>query len=382
MHQKVMSLILLLTLGAAATTLSKLLSNTRIDGNFRATYHNHDIKNDRVYEDDAIGGKFHIETTFVDGLSLGTTVYGSTTVINDDNKGLISLRGETHKSYSIVGEAYLKSEFGKSMLKIGRQELETPFADADDIGMIPNTFEALTFMNNDVKNTSVFLGQIQKMSGVDAEVIDKFTKVNGSKNMQVIGLSYDGISDMAFSGWHYNLSGGEVDNINYLEVSSEKKMGKYGYAWGVQYSNQGHSRDKSAKVLGVTLSASANNLGLTVRGAYNESKDNVAFSGFGGGPFFSNSEYLILDNAGKDANAKWFGFEFDATIIGIAGLNMGLGKIILETKSKEKASEVDFVASYEFNQDTEIHLIYSDLKGTNVGEDDAKHLRVYANYNF
>lgn len=382
MNYKIMSLVLLSTLGIEASSLSELLSNTSVDGNLRTTYHTHDIKNDKIYKDDAIGGKLHFETAFSNGVSFGASVYGSTTVFNDDNKGLISLRGETHKSYAIVGEAYLKSEFGKSMFKIGRQELETPFADADDVGMIPNTFEAATLVNNDIENTRIFLGQVQKMSGVDAEVIDEFTKVNGSKNMQVMGLNYDGISDIVLSGWHYRLSGAEVNNINYVEASSEKELGNYAYAWGLQYSQQGHSTGKSAKVWGATLSASAHDLGLTFVGAYNETKDNVAFSGFGGGPFFSNSEYLILDNAGKDAKANWIGFEFDASVVGLVGLNMGLGKITLETQSKEKASEVDFVASYEFNQDTEIHLVYSDLKGDKVGEDDAKHLRVYANYSF
>jgi len=43
-------------------------------------------------------------------------------MFNDDNHGLVPLRGESHKSYAILGEAYLKSEFGKSMLKVGRQE--------------------------------------------------------------------------------------------------------------------------------------------------------------------------------------------------------------------------------------------------------------------
>jgi hypothetical protein len=29
-----------------------------------------------------------------------------------------------------------------------------------------------------------------------------------------------------------------------------------------------------------------------------------------------------------------------------------------------------------------MHMIYSDLDATNVGEDTAKHLRVFVNYNF
>ena len=357
-------------------------SETVVDGYIRGTYHTHDIKDDKLYKDDAIGGKLHFETASTDGVSLGASVYGSTTLFNDDNEGLISLRGETHKSYSIIGEAYLKSEFGKNVLKVGRQEIETPFAQVDDIGMIPNTFEAATLINNTMENTTLFLGQIQKMAGVDAEVIDEFTKVNGSKNMQVLGLTYEGIANLSLSGWYYRLSGAEIDKITYVEAIYEKKLGAYVYGWGLQYSKQGQNIGKSSTVLGATLNLTAKNMGLTLSGAYNETKDASAFSGFGGGPFFSNSEYLILDNAGENANAKWMGVEFDASVLGVDGLSMGVGKITLETEAKKEATEVDFVASYEMNKEMEIHMVYSDLKGANVDEDDAKHLRVYANYNF
>jgi len=357
-------------------------SETEVDGYIRGTYHTHDIKDDQVYKSDAIGGKLHFETASTDGVSLGASLYASASIFHNDNEGLISLRGETHNSYAIVGEAYLKGEFGKSILKIGRQEIETPFAQMDDIGMIPNTFEAMTFVNNDMENTTLFLGQIQKMSGVDAEVIDKFTKVNGSKHMQVLGLNYDGIANLELSGWYSRLSGGEVDKITYLEAMYEKEFGAYSYGWGLQYSKQGHTVGVSTRVLGATLSVTSKNTGLTLGTAYNETKDGSAFSGFGGGPFFSNSEYLILDNGGDEATAKWMGAEFDASLMGFKGLSLGLAKIILETEAKKEATEMDFVASYEINKDVEVHMIYSDLKGTNVGEDDAKHLRVYANYNF
>jgi hypothetical protein len=374
----------LLTLALFSSLNAQPLGNksTVVDGYIRGTYHTHDIKDDKVYKDDAIGGKLHFETASTDGVSLGASVYTSTTIFNDDNKGLISLRGETHKSYTIVGEAYLKSEFGKNVLKVGRQEIETPFAQVDDIGMIPNTFEAVTLINTGMENTTIFLGQIQRMAGVDAEIIDEFTRVNGSKNMQVLGLNYDGIANLVLAGWYYRLSGAEVDKIIYLEATYEKEFGAYAYGWGLQYSKQGHNIGSSTRVLGATLNLTAKNMGLTFSGAYNETKDGSAFSGFGGGPFFSNSEYLILDNAGDDAKAKWMGVEFDASLFGVKGLTMGIGKIILETEVEKDATEVDFTASYEINKDTKIHMIYSDLKGTNVGEDDAKHLRVYANYNF
>ncbi len=126
---------------------------------------------------------------------------------------LMLLRGESATSYTILGEAYLQLDFGKSMLKIGRQEIETPFAQVDDIGMIPNTFESAIFENRNIEDTTIFLGQIQRMAGVDAEVVDKFTKVNGSNDMQVLGINYEGVKDLALQGWYYNLKDGEIDSI-------------------------------------------------------------------------------------------------------------------------------------------------------------------------
>ncbi len=54
----------------------------------------------------------------------------------------------------------------------------------------------------------------------------------------------------------------------------------------------------------------------------------------------------------------------------------------MTNEAKKEATEADLVLSYEMNDDFEIHAIASNLKGHNVGEDDAKHLRVFANYNF
>ncbi len=373
MYKKIIMLTVLIS--------GELMAST-VDGYIRGTYQNHDVKDDKVYIDDAIGGKIHFETASTDGVSLGASFYGSQALFHDDNQGLVPLRGENHKSYAIIGELYLKGKFGKTILNVGRQAIDTPFAQLDDIGMIPNTFEALTVVNSDISDTTLFLGQIQKMAGVDAEVVDRFTKVNGSKGMQVLGATYDGVENLSISGWYYRLKGAEVDNITYLEGNYESEFKNYGYSLGLQYANQGHNIGKSTKILGATLALSLNSMGVTLSTSYNEVKDGSAFSGFGGGPFFSNSEYLIIDNAGENAKAKWLGGEFDASRVGLKGLTLGLGKITLEKASGKEATESDIVASYEIDKDSEIHLIYSDLKGANVEEDDAKHLRVYANYNF
>ena len=356
---------------------------TVVDGYVRGTYHSSDFKEDKVYQDDAIGGKIHFETASTDGVSLGASYYGSTKLLNDDNGGIVPLRGEQGRAYGIFGEVYLKYESENSMFKVGRQEIETPFAQSDDIGMVPNSFESLLFSNSGIENTTIFLGQVNKMAGVDAEVIDRFTKVNGSNNMQFAGLIYEGIENLTLSGWYYRLKGGLIDKITYIEANYENRFNRnYSYSLGFQHSKQNYHEGEDAKVSGGTLRIISENLGLTLATAYTKVEGGEANSGFGGGPFFSNSEYLIIDNVGADGMAKWIGAELDGSRFGLQGLSVGVGKIILEKSSKEKATEIDFVVSYRFNSAIDFHAIYSDLKAKSVDEGEAKYLRLFANYNF
>lgn len=231
----------LLVMGILTLCSLKAESYYKVDGYIRGSYQNHNVTDDRVYIDDAIGGKIHFQTASTDGISLGASIYGSQSLVHDDNRGLVPLRGENHKSYTIIGEAYIKGEFGQTLLNLGRQEIDTPFAQMDDIGMVPNTFEAFTLINRDIPNTTLFLGEISKMAGVGADTIDKFTKINNSKGMQVIGANYDGVENLSILAWYYRLKGAEIDKISYLEGNYEKEFGDYSYNFGLQYANQGHN---------------------------------------------------------------------------------------------------------------------------------------------
>jgi len=382
MKKIILSLGIFLVLGLEAKSLEKVFENVRIDGYLRGTYQAHDVKEDRIYQDDAIGGKLHFETNFLNTISMGASLYSSNALFHNDNKGLVPLRGESHKSYTILGEAYFKTEFSKSMLKIGRQEVETPFAQTDDIGMVPNSFEAIIFETHAFENTTFILGEIQKMAGVDAVSIDRFTNVNGLDNMQVLGIIYEGIENIILNGWYYYLKNSEVNKIAFLEMNYEKELESITYGMGVQYANENYILGKSANIYAGTVSTTVNSLDLTVSLSHIKVKNNSAFSGFGGGPFYANSEYLIIDNAGKKGVATWIGLEYDATNMGVKELQFGVGYINLENELSKKSTELDFTASYTISQNSEVHLVASKLKGASVGEDDAKHLRVFVNYNF
>jgi len=352
------------------------------NGYVRVAYENHNVENDKTYIDGALGLKLQTESTSYYGISFGSTFYVSKSLGASDNRGLVPFRGEVVNSYTILGEAYIKGVFGNTVVKFGRQEIETPFAQADDIGIVPNTFEAYILENKDIPSTTLFLGQIQKMAGVDAEVVDSFTRINNDNNIQVVGLTYEGIANLGLSAWFYHLKDAEIDNINYIEANYEDQIDTIGYAIGLQYSKQTYATQDNASIYGINISISHENTGITLGSAYNKVVGNTATSGFGGGPFFSNSEYLIIDNVGKAGSQILFGLELDASVLGIAGLSMGLSKVSLENNIGKVSTEVDFVTNYSISENLEMHLIYSDLDGTNVGEDHAKHMRAFVNYSF
>ena len=353
-----------------------------IDGYVRTAYESHHVAHDKTYTDGAIGGKLHIESTSYYGISIGSSFYTSNSIGSSDNHGLVPFRGEVAHSYSILGEAYIQAQLGNTLIKIGRQEIETPFAQVDDIGMVPNTFEAYILKNKDIKDTTLFLGQIQKMAGVDAEIVDEFTPINSNNHMQVMGLTYEGIENLSLNAWYYHLKDAEIDNISYVEASYESEGSTIGYGLGVQYAKQTYTEQEDASIYGLNASLSYINTGLTLCAAYNKVKGNAITSGFGGGPFFSNSEYFVIDNAGANGSQMRFGLEFDGSSVGIEGLTLGLSKAVLKNQEKQESTQLDVVASYEVNKNIEIHMIYSDLDGKNIGEDTAKHVRVFANYNF
>ena len=174
----------------------------RVDGYIRVGY-----QSDREDATDlALGGKLHVETNSWNGISAGASVY-TTNVIGSNEGAGVPFFNANNNSYAILGEAYLLGDWGNTMLKIGRQEIDTPFLDTDDIGMIPNTYEAALLINRDFANTTITLAHIERMAGVDAEVDpEKFENVRDNDHVQLVGVEYAFSDNLALSGWYYNLS--------------------------------------------------------------------------------------------------------------------------------------------------------------------------------
>jgi len=364
-------LLVIMSINIYGDTLGDAFSNAQYDGNVRLGYQSHEVDNDTDTEV-ALGLKLHFETAPYYGVQAGATLFTSQGNGKEGYEG-VPFFDENNENYAILGEAYLKGTFSHTTLILGRQSFDTPFADSDDIGMVPNTFEALTLVNQSLKDTTIFLSQVQRWSGVDSEIPSTFTDINGNDGMQILGVTYAGVDKMSLDGWFYNLK--DEVKMTYLEANYEDETDRFTYVAALQYAFQDYDSGESSTVYGGAVSLGIKKVGLTTTIAYNTVDGIAADNFFGGGPFFTNAEHNTLREAGPDGNIILYTVEWDASVIGAEGLNF----IVNIDMHQDDSREYDIGMEYAYSDTVNFSAVFSDVK---KDEDAFKNLRIFANYSF
>ncbi len=103
------------------------------------------------------------------------------------------------------GEAYLTKKIGKTTLKAGRQELDTPLVFTERWNVMPITYDAIVLLNQDVQNLTLVGAYVSKANS--HKNLGQFSTLAG-------GLAVDGAYAVAgiysnghatASGWFYNV---------------------------------------------------------------------------------------------------------------------------------------------------------------------------------
>jgi len=346
-----MGTLLLGVVGLQADGLDEAFSKVKVEGQLRAGAVQVEDEAGEKTSTLALGGKLGIKTAPILGVRLAATFYTTNALFGEDEEGMFL--DSNSNSYSIVGEAYVEAKLGKTILKAGRQIVDTPYADSDDIGMIPNTFEGVTLVNQDIADTTVVLASLDKWAGVDADVPEKFKEMQGSGDaVLTAGIVYEGVENTTLQAWHYRL---DEANFNYFEAGYENEQ----FTVATQYTDQDNGNAAFGLQAGVTMGK------VTLTSAYNKVNGTVT-NGFGGGPFFTSSEDHTIAEV-VDQEALLVGAEY-----AMDNLSLALTHVTFD----KGENETDYTASYAFNDKMSVDVIYSDMY------DDGKMTRIFANYNF
>ena len=312
----------------------------------------------------AIGGKAGYISPNWHHFNASAVAYASYPLagINDDELFLDSHGGPDGDGYTILGEAWLGAHFSSFDIKLGRQALDTPHADSDDVGMIPNTFSGAVITHHGLPNTTLTLAHLDKAAGVDGGK-ERFANINDSSGVTLLGIEYEKANWQA-QLWHYAQP--KATDMDYAEFSIEPSKP---FKLGLQLAHQRrHGVSGHARLAGLSASYELEKTRLfadynKVWGAYGV---NNAVGGVGGGPFFTSAEINTVDDV-ANIRAVATGIEYT----GFKNLALGLRNIDF---NQGVGDETDFTLSYQLNKHLSADLIVSNLT------QDGDNTRLFFNY--
>ena len=347
----------------------------------------------------ALGGHFHFDTKRWNGFMIGAEVY---TVLNlGVDQDPIHINGdlfnENGKSFILISQAYLDGKWGNSEIKLGRQTLDTPHADSDDIRMMPNYFEAYTITNTDISDLTLTAGLIRKMAGwengVDSAKFVDVAETLGTDHADGIfyaSASYEGIKDLSLSLWYYNYN--DIANVIYAEAGYSYSFAKEtSLTVGLQYDSSEETGaallgKQDANTYGVSMELASEEIGVHILAAYNQDNGETGAMGLslGGGAFFTSMEDQTLDAIGAPGRAWMIGAGYHFEAIGIEGLNAGIayGNFKADDASLYESNEIDVIIDYSFNDIVSLTAAFASVDFKMNGTEDYDQFRMLANYNF
>lgn len=382
-----------------AESISEIFSKANTSGEIRLGYIAQENDDNTKNKNSAAGGHLAIETASFYGVSFGTAFYTTNRLQSNDVDTLGTSLFDSHdEGYTILGQAYANVSLDKTNLKVGRQQIDTPFINSDDIRMIPNLFEAYMLSNNDIENLILTAAHVSKWSGVDADTRERFEKlVSGGNGANMFGAIYGGVQNSEFSAWYYDID--NFTKIAYLAASTELSLSDevalnlgVQYADFAQYNVNSIATNIDGNVWGASAELTIESIGTTFSTAYNESSNKAEKSvsnGFGGGPFMTSMEENTIDSL-EGAKAYIVGIGFDLKVIGVDGLSLSYAHGNFRdslTTSHAEIDENDYTLEYSFNDNLSAVLLYTDAKTTTdgiVNSDDTTFNRIqaYAKYSF
>lgn len=295
-----------------------MFQDGKISGNIRSLYSGYNNDNETNIYATAVGGQLLYELAKYQGFNAGaafTTTYDVGFASGDkaQNKRNTALSGN-NGSYTELTQAYINYNYNNINLRAGRQLIDTPLADSDDIRMVPNSFEAYT-LSYEQDNFSLMLGHIMRWQGYDAGFDNQTDWIDtGKDGVNFVGVTFSN-DFLETNLWYYNITNGSDQNGNdafYFDAIAGYYLTKtIDVHAGVQYlkENELDNSGVAAEIYGATAELIIKGLGINI--AYNKSIKQTgkhSFNGYGGGTLFTNMDTMILDEITEDRDAyAWVG---------------------------------------------------------------------------
>jgi len=332
----------------------------------------------------AIGGIIKYELAEYRGFNAGAAVYTSYDIpfaSGEDIKRSTEMSSDVG-NHTDMSEAFVNYKYADLNFRAGRQVVDTPLADTDDIRIIQNTFEAY-IATYSYSGVEFMAGNLQNWHGTDAGLELGWVKT-GTEGTNFGGVSY---ADMLeFDAWYYNMTG--LTNASYFDLGIEYQVNDdLLLHLMAQYLHQSELENSGveASIYGALVEVVVYDIGFNIALNKSDKKtDKESFSGFGGGALFTNMDTMIIDEITQDRDALSY-------VLGIVysyedfEFLYAYGDFNGEADSNGDSAHIveqNIGAGYSLNEEFVVGGIYVVQEDKIDSSNDWTRLQVMLNYNF
>jgi len=334
----------------------------------------------------AAGGILKYELAALKGFNAGVAVYISQDLGFATGEGIHhnSELSSSQGSYVDLSEVYVNYKYEDFNFRGGRQVLDTPLADSDDIRMIQNTFEAYVASYN-YKGIEFMGGTIQSWQGVDAG-LDGWVSV-ATKGTNFAGLSYS--DRVEFNLWFYNIT--DFTNALYVDIGLEQELSEdLLLHLGAQYLSETQlaTSGVAADIYGGLVELVFHDVGLNLSFNHSLKKEfKQSFSGTGGGSMYTSMDTMIIDTIASDREVIAYvaGLSYSIDNFGFLYAHGDFVGNANSAGAKEHIVEHDIGFSYDVNDEFLVSAIYAISEDEEYAQAtlyDFERLQLMVNYNF
>ena len=304
----------------------------------------------------AVGGEIKFETAKWNNVQFAVAPYfvekldaltGDTAAdINSD------YFNSSNEGYAYVGEAYVNYDFGKGGVRLGRQKLDNPFINTDDIRMFSNTFNAAWLNVNLSKSLTLEAGMVSTWAGFDSGSSQEKFKKASSDGVTAIGANYKHSDSLAAQAWYYSFD----QSFSLIYADATYTMGAFEFGAQVGNFTEAKASGTDGSVIGASISYATGpfTFGAVINSGANDTGKSAS-NGLGGGNFYAAMDEMTIAGL-NDVQASVFSFEYAASDKFTAGVALG------HFEDNGKASnidETDVILGYSVKDNLSIEFVHT-----------------------
>lgn len=334
--------------------------------------------------DTAIGGTLYYKTDSFKGISFGTA-FATTNVIGDDGDNFYyGVSAPVHESITRMQEYYIQGDWYDTRIKIGAQELNTPFLNIHPIRMINRAYRGLSVVNKSIENLTLSGFYLKDNLGWVDQNFETF-----ADDVYIAGAAYKlpfAAVNSKVQAWYFTMPDGL--NQTYFKADFSKKVNEFvlhAAPTVITQKSQGDELYGALDTYQYGLSAGVSAFGFDLTGFYAKTGDDSLLDPWGYGKIIiqqvrNSGDELAGDRGDEKAYAARLSYDFGK--VGVKGLSSYVFYADYDAPAGT-IDETDFSIQYNFSGALEglgLRARYAMVDAENVT--DLTDTRFYITYRF